>query len=152
MMTDDAPLWVPSPERAEATRLAAFRRRAGAPDYEALHAWSIERPEEFWPLVWDDCGVVGDQGASVIERGEHFADTRFFPDARLSVAENLLWPRAGVDPDADALVAVDETGRACRDRGTSCVPTRQRWLRRSVRSACSPATAWSPGCPTRSRP
>ena len=60
--------------------------------------------------MWDDCGVVGDRGPAVIERGEHFADTRFFPDARLSVAENLLWPRAGVDPDADALVAVDETG------------------------------------------
>jgi acetoacetyl-CoA synthetase len=107
---DDTPLWAPSADRADATRLAAFRRRAGAPDYDALHAWSIEQPEEFWPLVWDDCGVVGDPGARVIERGEHFENTRFFPDAQLSVAENLLQPRAGVDPAAEALVAVDETG------------------------------------------
>jgi acetoacetyl-CoA synthetase len=108
--TADAPLWTPSPERSDATRLAGFRRRAGAGDYESLHAWSIAQPEEFWRLVWDDCGVVGEAGTRVVERGQHFPDTRFFPDARLSVVENLLHPHAGVDPDADALVAVDETG------------------------------------------
>ena len=58
-MRDHGPLWVPSPERADATRLAAFRRRAGAPDYDTLHAWSIAEPEGFWRLVWDDGGVVG---------------------------------------------------------------------------------------------
>jgi acetoacetyl-CoA synthetase len=110
MTSADAPLWTPSPERAAATRLAAFRRQAGAADYESLHAWSIEQPEEFWRLVWDDCGLVGEPGARVVERGQHFPDTRFFPDAQLSVVENLLQPRAGVDPEGEALVAVDETG------------------------------------------
>ncbi|MEX1009566.1 MAG: acetoacetate--CoA ligase [Acidimicrobiia bacterium] len=109
-MRADALLWEPSAARAEATRLASFRRRAGAPDYDALHMWSIQQPEEFWRLVWDDCGVVGEPGARVIERGEHFWDTRFFPDARLSVAENFLSPHAGVDPASEALVAVDESG------------------------------------------
>ena len=54
MTAPDAPLWTPSPERAAATRLAGFRARAGAADYESLHRWSIERPDEFWPLVWDE--------------------------------------------------------------------------------------------------
>jgi acetoacetyl-CoA synthetase len=110
MSGTDAPLWTPSLERAAATRLAGFRARAGAGDYESLHRWSIDRAEEFWPLVWDDCGVVGDPGARVLERGAHFWETRFFPDARLSVAENLVAPRRGVDGDGDALVALDESG------------------------------------------
>src|SRR4051794_9734566 len=109
-MRDHGPLWVPSAERVDATRLDAFRRRAGAPDYDALHAWSIDDPADFWRLVWDDSGVVGDPGPTAIQPGEHFPDTRFFPDAQLSVAENLLRPRDGVDPEAAALVAVDETG------------------------------------------
>ena len=109
-MRDHGPLWVPSAERAYATRLAAFRRRAGASDYDALHAWSVVEPEGFWRLVWDDCGVVGDPGPTAIQRGEHFPDTRFFPGAQLSIAENLLRRRDGVDPEAAALVAVDETG------------------------------------------
>ena len=52
----------------------------------------------------------GDPGPVVMQRGEHFPDARFFPDAQLSVAENLLRRREGVDPEAAALVAVDETG------------------------------------------
>jgi len=106
----DAPLWTPSPERAAATRLARFGDRAGKAGYESLHRWSIDCPEEFWPLVWDDCGVIGDRGERVVERGAHFWETRFFPDAQLSVAENLLAPRPGVDGRADALVAIDEDG------------------------------------------
>ena len=110
MNETDAPLWTPSPERAAGTRLARFRERAGAGDYESLHRWSIDRPEEFWPLVWDDCGVIGERGERALERGDHFWETRFFPDARLSVAENLLAPRPGGDGSTDALVAVDESG------------------------------------------
>jgi acetoacetyl-CoA synthetase len=109
-MRDHGPLWVPSAERADATRLAAFRRRAGAAEYDALHAWSVAEPEQFWRLVWDDCDVVGDPGPTVVQRGEHFPDTRFFPGAQLSVAENLLRRRDSVDPETAALVAVDETG------------------------------------------
>jgi acetoacetyl-CoA synthetase len=110
MPDDAAPLWTPTPERADATRLAAFRRRAGLADYEALHEWSVDAGAEFWPLVWTDCGILGDPGARVIEHGDHFWETRFFPDAHLSVAENLLATRSGVDPDDDAIVALDEEG------------------------------------------
>src|SRR5690606_30714392 len=48
------PLWRPSPERADATRLEAFRRHAervtgtSLPDYDALHAWSVREPDRFW--------------------------------------------------------------------------------------------------------
>ena len=94
--------WQPSRERAEASALAAFARRAGfAGDYAALHAWSIREPEAFWPLLWDTLGIIGDRGARVIGGGAQLADARFFPDAKLSFAENLLRRR----DDAIALIA-----------------------------------------------
>jgi len=116
-MAGDTPLWAPSAARADGTRLARFGSRAGAADYAALHRWSIGAPAEFWRLVWDDCGVVGAPGDRVVVPGapgasasDEFLGTRYFPDAELSVAENLLAPRPGVDAEGDALVAVDEQG------------------------------------------
>jgi acetoacetyl-CoA synthetase len=109
----DTPLWTPSPARVANTRLNAFRQEAekiaGRPlaDYEDLHAWSVQSPE-FWRLVWDWAGAVGEPGERLIERGPagDMAATRFLPDARLNVAENLLLRTGG----GDAIVAVDETG------------------------------------------
>ena len=49
---DVEPLWVPSPERAAATRMAAFWRRVGAHDYPSLHKWSVDEPDEFWSVLW----------------------------------------------------------------------------------------------------
>jgi len=95
-----APLWAPAPARAAATAMAAFMQRAGQPDYETLWRWSIDRPQEFWPLVWDFCGVVGERGATVLADGEHMPGARWFPQARLNYAENLLKQR----DDSDALV------------------------------------------------
>ncbi|TVR24357.1 MAG: acetoacetate--CoA ligase [Ilumatobacter sp.] len=104
-MTDGTtqPLWTPSPERAAGTRMAALVGRAGVADSRALHRWSVEDPAAFWDLVWDDTGVIGDRGTAPAFDGE-----RFFADARLSYAENLLGHAP--DPDAPAVVDVDEAG------------------------------------------
>jgi acetoacetyl-CoA synthetase len=95
-MTTDAPLWTPSPERAAASAMARFAEiasgRAGRPlkGFRELHAWSIEDRASFWDLVWDFCGVVGDKGGPVLENGDAMPGARFFPEARLNFAENLL--------------------------------------------------------------
>ena len=93
----ERPLWQPSPEQVAAASLTAFMRRAearsGAPlrDYAALHRWSVESPEQFWPLVWSFCDVVGDgPGPARGERWGEMPGTRWFPEARLNFAENLL--------------------------------------------------------------
>ena len=83
------------------SQLAAFMARAGFASYDALHAWSIAEPDAFWPLLWDELGIVGERGARVLDRGASMADARFFPDATLSFAENLLRRR----DDAIAIVA-----------------------------------------------
>ncbi len=111
-MSGSQPLWAPSRERAEATQLAAFRRQVAeqwdvqVPNYTALHDWSVQHPDRFWTSVWDHAGVVGERGDVAIEPGADWWQTRFFPDARVSYAENLL----ARDDDSTAVVAVDEAG------------------------------------------
>jgi acetoacetyl-CoA synthetase len=108
-----APLWAPSPERADATQLAAFRReietRHGVevPDFAALHRWSTENRAAFWSAVWDFCGVVGERGERAVVDGDAMPGARWFPDSRLNFAENLLRRRDGTT----ALVSRDERGR-----------------------------------------
>jgi len=77
--------------------MSAFRARAErelgiAPsDPAALHRWSVEWPGEFWGLVWDALGVIGERGARVLEPApERLRQALWFPDARLNFAENLL--------------------------------------------------------------
>jgi acetoacetyl-CoA synthetase len=94
------PLWTPSAERAAQTDMARFMARAGKSSYGELHAWSVARPEEFWNLVWDFCGVKGEKGARTLIDAERMPGAKWFPDGRLNFAENLLRSR----DDADAIV------------------------------------------------
>jgi acetoacetyl-CoA synthetase len=98
-----SPLWTPSPERVAASNTARFARQASRrsgktlDDFPALHAWSIEDREGFWDLVWDFCGIIGEKGEGVLENGDAMPGARFFPNARLNYAENLLRRRGSED-------------------------------------------------------
>ncbi len=90
-------LWAPSPERRAAATITAFARAAGAASgrdlstYDALWRWSIEDRAAFWRQVWSFCGVIGDgPGARGIVDDDRMPGARFFPDARLNFARNLL--------------------------------------------------------------
>ncbi len=66
-----------------------------------LWRWSVANPEEFWRLVWDFCGVIGDGPGEVgLENPDQMPGARFFPEARLNFTENLLRRH----DDSDALV------------------------------------------------
>jgi acetoacetyl-CoA synthetase len=93
----EQPLWKPSPERVARANLTQFMRavrgrwQVAVPDYRALYRWSIEQPEQFWQSVWEFCGVVAQtRGDTVLENPHRMPGARFFPDARLNFAENLL--------------------------------------------------------------
>lgn len=89
-MTDQIK-WQPSAERIAGANLTAFATQTGQPaDYAALHRWSIEQPEAFWSQVWDFCEVRGEKGARVLADGDKMPGARWFPDARLNYAQNLL--------------------------------------------------------------
>jgi acetoacetyl-CoA synthetase len=70
--------------------------------YESLWQWSIDEREKFWALVWSFCGVAGDRGDRVLIDGDRMPGARWFPDARLNLAENLL--RDDVDDSSEAVV------------------------------------------------
>jgi acetoacetyl-CoA synthetase len=92
-------LWTPSDEQIEKCQMTAFAAAASSrtardlSSYASLHDWSIEDAVGFWELVWDFCGVVGERGERGSASGNEFSQTRFFPDARLNYAENLLQSR-----------------------------------------------------------
>jgi acetoacetyl-CoA synthetase len=95
-------LWHPTPAWRAQTRLTAFEAalaRAGHQfeDYAALHRWSVQEPAEFWRTVWDFSGVIGDRGETVVADADKMPGARWFPEARLNFAENLLRRRDETD-------------------------------------------------------
>jgi acetoacetyl-CoA synthetase len=100
------PLWTPSAERIAAARLTAFTKRLAderqvrVDGYDALWRWSVDDRGGFWDAVWDFCGVVGSKGGTLVADGDRMPGARFFPEARLNYAENLLRRR----DDGDAIV------------------------------------------------
>ncbi len=95
-MTEPAPiLWTPDENRRRGATLARFAQLfdvdlVNEPQrYPELHAKSVADPDAFWSALWDFCGVVGDRGTRVRD-GAGMLGARWFPDARLNLAENML--------------------------------------------------------------
>jgi acetoacetyl-CoA synthetase len=93
--------------------MQAFLRAAGQQhgrafrSYNELHRWSVSDAEAFWQQIWQFCDILGDgPGATVLQRAGRFQDSRWFPEARLNFAENLLKRR----DNGTAIIAVDEIG------------------------------------------
>lgn len=91
------PLWIPSAGRIQSARMTSFikyiRQEWQVPfkDYPALYQWSITEPEKFWLSVWLFCDVIAEsRGDIVLEPSVFMEKARFFPDARLNYAQNLL--------------------------------------------------------------
>ncbi|WP_337287884.1 acetoacetate--CoA ligase [Candidatus Methylomirabilis sp.] len=110
----DTPLWTPSPERAAGTNMTRFiswvREHTGVPvtDYASLYQWSTAQPEQFWPCVWDFCGVrASRRWDRVVVDGERMPGARWFKGAMLNFAENLLVK----SDDTPAIITCDELGR-----------------------------------------
>ncbi|MCG7506767.1 acetoacetate--CoA ligase [Mesorhizobium retamae] len=95
-MAANTPLWTPSEAQIASAPLTEFMRAAERAsgrtfaDYHDLHTWSVAEREAFWDLVWDFCGIIGEKGETVLADGDQMPGARFFPDARLNFAENLL--------------------------------------------------------------
>ena len=84
------PLWQPNPNTVGDTRMAMFMQAMGHGRYADLWQWSIDQPDTFWSKLWDFCGAVGNKGQTVLRDGDRMPGARWFPEARLNYAENLL--------------------------------------------------------------
>jgi acetoacetyl-CoA synthetase len=90
-------IWRPSPARVADTNLTRFmasvstRRGVQFQGYEDLHAWSISKPTDFWQEVAHFAGIRADWASGPeLENPTRMPGARFFPNARLNFAENLL--------------------------------------------------------------
>jgi acetoacetyl-CoA synthetase len=108
------PLWTPDRKRIDDAQISHFvtfvNERCHASvsaDYMSLQAWAVANTEDFWSAVWDFCAVVSTaRGADVLLDADKFPGARWFPQARMNFAENLLRRR----DEHPALVSVLENG------------------------------------------
>ena len=90
-------LWKINNEKLNKTNLALYSdfikqnyKIDSSHNFNKLWKWSVENPKFFWKSIWDFTNVKGDQGNILLEKSEIFFKNKFFPDAKLSYAENLL--------------------------------------------------------------
>ena len=125
------PIWSPGPDRVARANMTRFIARVrerrpdgaqGVEDYPSLYAWSVARPDRFWPEVWRFCGLVAEErvgldpwddvvvGLDRMAPPDPLLGPRWFPGARLNFAENLL----RYSDERDAIVFWNERGRERR--------------------------------------
>ena len=95
-------IWRPSAARVAEAHLTRFMEQVSKSkglklrSYADLYAWSVEQPADFWTELARYAEVRADWGTGPVmandagEPGSAMPGARFFPDARLNFAENLL--------------------------------------------------------------
>ena len=100
-----SPIWTPNESQIQNANVTKFLSYANQKidiklsNYWDLHQYSINHSDEFWRLVADFCGAIGDFSGSA-RVGETMLDTKWFPEASLNFAETMLVRR----DEADAIV------------------------------------------------
>ncbi|GAB5464590.1 MAG: acetoacetate--CoA ligase [Candidatus Kapaibacteriales bacterium] len=106
-------MWQPSQEQIEGSNLTSYMSWVSAqtglsfPDYDSFYDFSVSENELFWKLCLSYSGIIfeGDDSKVRTEvEGSRIPRGKWFPDVKLSFAENLL---RGEDTD-EAIVAVCE--------------------------------------------
>lgn len=112
MIENDSPLWRPAAENVERSKMHKFKTHIEAKynvtlaDYPAFHKWSVDNAEIFWSEYWDYAGIIGDKTGPVLINKDDLERAKFFPEAKINYAENMLKRR----DDAPALIFKTEQG------------------------------------------
>src|ERR1700709_1953162 len=102
-----SPLWTPSAELIEGSRLTEFmgwlkaERGLEFADYDALWQWSVDDLDGFWGALWDFFGVQADGDRSTVLASREMPGARWFPDVSLNYAEHVF---AGKDDGETAIL------------------------------------------------
>jgi len=90
-------LWSPSTNEIENTHAWGFMQEVNQEykvkltNFHELYQWSCEFPESFWDLFWRYTSIIAERNPTeVLKNGDDFLDSKWFPDARLNFAKNLL--------------------------------------------------------------
>jgi acetoacetyl-CoA synthetase len=101
------PLWTPSVDAIERTRLTEFARaidREGA-TYDELWRWSVSDVEGFWRAIWEFFDVRASRPHDRVLDTHAMPGGHWFPGAELSYAEHVFRDH---DDDAVAIVHASE--------------------------------------------
>jgi len=102
------PLWQPSEARVAAATLTRFvgaanqRHGLSLAGYDAVYDWSLSDMPAFWELVRDELGLIGDFTGPTLVDADKMPGAKFFPEAKVCFAENML-QHAG-DGSGEALI------------------------------------------------
>ena len=83
-------LWQPEPKNVANCSVISLINELNLKDYSSLHQWSINNLDEFWTKVWHQTDIKGDIGGASYLESNDFLEAKFFPNAHLNVAENLI--------------------------------------------------------------
>jgi len=113
------PLWRPTPESVEQSKLTGWARwlkqqgiGPGSEGYAGLWKWSTDEPELFWRSIWDYFDVQHDGEFDQVLSGHMMPGAKWFEGTRLNYAEHIFRDR---DPDAIAIIGRTEGGSWERD-------------------------------------
>ena len=110
-VSDERALWSPAKEDLRSRPFRDLKKlipsETPSDTYGDVHHWSVTHPGEFWSAVWNEQGIIGEQGAITFDARSDFISSQFFPHGSLNVTENLF--RNG-RANAVAIVALDEDG------------------------------------------
>lgn len=113
-MTPTSMSWqIEHPRLTEFAASAEARWDRALPDYPALHAWSVEHPEEFWASVWDDFEVACSAPYEAVLTGGPMPHHEWFTGARLNYVDQVFRHCGADGPvarDAAAIVSHAEDG------------------------------------------
>jgi len=144
-------LWQPSERAIEEAQITQFarqivrKRRLELNSYPEFYRWTVDNPEEFWSDVWTSAASSPRAGARACWwTATRLPGARWFPEARLNFAENLM--RRGDRGDASCCGTRGASSGA--SRSPPSIATYRARCRRCRRSACARAIAPPPSSRT----
>ncbi|WP_457632724.1 AMP-binding protein [Oceanithermus desulfurans] len=110
------PVWTPSEAYTRGSHLERLMRRLELPDYDALYAFSVERPDAFWKATLEQMGIEWFEpfeGYVDLSRGVMWPE--WFPGGKLNLAHNATTRHAAGERARQlALIWEGENGAVVR--------------------------------------
>ena len=107
-------LWTPTPERAEASTMAAFERflrdKRGLTfaDYNDMWNWSVTDLDGFWSAIWEFFNVEASAPFTTVMAKRQMPGAEWCPGAMLNFTDQIM-KHVDRQPDGDALIVQSET-------------------------------------------
>ena len=113
--------------------------------YNELWQWSIDNPKLFWDSIWDFSEVKGDKGERILINSNLMPGAKFFPDAELNYAENLLKN----SDDKVSIISIREDGKKkliSKNELKTKVMLMAAWLKKKGIKKGDRVAAYMPNC------